>query len=124
MKEVSPPAATEEGLKQRPGFISSCQHRSHLAVKVTNLLKTDLINSSNSGNPMSCLRSAALVFLPRHLGFTDDVTSILNVMLLAAIILDFDSAPCGEAGIHTVAGGKQGFLEEEMLPAAHRASLL
>lgn len=40
----------------------------------------------------------AFVLLSRHLGFTDDVTSILNVMPLAAIILDFDSIPCSEPG--------------------------
>lgn len=29
-------------------------------------------------------------------------------MLLAAIVLDFDSVPCGEAGIHTVVGKTRG----------------
>lgn len=33
-------------------------------------------------------------------------------MLLAAILLDFDPAPCGEAGISTVVGKKRGVLEE------------
>lgn len=74
------------------------QHRSHLAAKVTKLLKTDRINSRNSGSATSCAS--------RHLGFSDDVTSIPKATLLAAIILDFDSIPCGEAGIDTVGAGK------------------
>lgn len=40
------------------------------------------------------------------------MTSVPNLMLLAAIILDFDSTPCGEAGIYTVAGEKHGGLEK------------
>lgn len=97
-------------LQQQP------QHRSHLAAKVTKLLKTDLINSRNSGSATSCAS--------RHLGFSDDVTSIPKVTLLAAIILDFDSIPCVKLASTQSGLEKHGVWEEETLPAARQASLL
>lgn len=68
-------------------------HRSHLAVKVINLPQGWSINCRILVSLKSWIYSVGVfplfIYLFRHLGFIDDVTSILNVMPLATLGFGF-----------------------------------